>query len=288
MRDAHQEMTTKLVELVDEAGEWSPPWHSTNLTMPTNAKSKNHYRGMNILMCWLTAMNAGYKSNRWATFKQWTEMGGKVRRGEKGTQIMFFKSEERTNADGEKNTYMISKISYVFNADQVEGECAVEPEPTQSIGEDERIQLIDKFINLTGAQVHHGTHGASYVPSIDIIRMPQFSFFHDPYHYYSVLFHELVHWSGAKSRLDRDLSTKFKSDAYAMEELVAEMGAAFLAAEWNIANHTRDDHASYLKGWLELAKKDKTALFTAATQASKAVDFLENCWQAGQLDAEAA
>jgi len=285
MRDAHQEMTDKLIELVDEAGKWSPPWHSVNLTMPCNAKSKNNYRGLNVMMCWLTAMCNGYKSNRWATFKQWTEMGGKVRRGEKGTQIIFFKTEQKEDKNGEKYEYMLSKISYVFNADQVDGECAAEPTPPQSIGEGERIQLIEQFIRHTGAKITHNSGGACYIPSLDTIRMPDFVHFKDSYHYYSVLFHELVHWTGSKERLDRDLSTKFKSDAYAMEELVAEMGAAFLAAEWNIANHTRDDHAAYLKSWLEIAKKDKTALFTAASQASKAVDFLEECWQVGQLEA---
>lgn len=285
MRDAYQEMTDKLVELVDDAGKWSPPWHSMNLDMPQNAKTKSAYRGLNVMMCWLTAMSKGYTSQRWATYNQWNDMGGHVKKGEKGTQIIFFKTDEREDKNGDKQKIMISKISYVFNANQVEGDCAAEPEPPQSIGEGERIKLIDHFIFTTGATITHHNGGACYIPGIDSIKMPQFTSFKDPFHYYSVLFHELVHWTGAKHRLDRELSTRFKSDAYAMEELVAEMGAAFLAAEWQIANHTREDHASYLKGWLEIAKKDKMALFTAAAQAAKAADFLENCWIVGQYEA---
>lgn len=285
MRDAYQEMTDKLIELVDDAGKWSPPWHSMNLDMPQNAKTKASYRGLNVMMCWLTAMSKGYSSQRWATYNQWNDMGGNVKKGEKGTQIVFFKTDERENKNGDKQKVVIAKISHVFNANQVEGNCAAEPEPPKSIGEGERINLIEEFIRCTGAKIEHGLSGACYIPSTDKIRMPKFELFHDPFHYYSVLFHELIHWTGAEHRINRNLSTKFKSDAYAMEELVAEMGAAFLAAEWRIANHTRDDHAAYLKGWLEIAKKDKMALFTAATQAAKAADFLENCWLISQHEA---
>ena len=285
MRDAYQEMTDKLIELVDDAGKWSPPWHSMNLDMPQNAKTKSAYRGLNVMMCWMTAMSKGYSSQRWATYNQWNDLGGKVKKGEKGTQIVFFKTDEREDKNGDKQKVMISKISYVFNANQVEGDCAAEPTPPKSIGEGERINMIETFVRMTGAKISADRNMACYIPSTDTICMPAFENFKDAPHYYSVLFHELVHWTGAKDRLDRNLSTKFKSDAYAMEELVAEMGAAFLAAEWQIANHTRQDHAAYLKSWLEIAKKDKMALFTAAAQAAKAADFLENCWLVGQLEA---
>jgi antirestriction protein ArdC len=286
MRDAYQEVTNKLVEMMETStGKWSAPWHQTGMSIPMNAKSKTPYRGINILMCWLTVMSKDYSSNRWATFKQWQDMGGIVKRGEKGTPIIFFKEYTKEAADGNLDKVMVSKVSHVFNANQVDGECAAEPTPPQSIGEGERIKLIEQFIKYTNANVEHGHNQACYIPSKDLIHMPDFGLFKDGYHYYSVLFHELVHWTGAKHRLDRDLSTRFKSDAYAMEELVAELGAAFLAAEWKIDNHTREDHARYLKSWLEVAKKDKMALFTAAAQASKAADFLEGCWQTGQLEA---
>jgi antirestriction protein ArdC len=285
MRDAYQEVTNRLVEMMDDtSGKWKAPWHKVAVDVPTNAKSKTPYRGVNILMCWLTMMVKDYSSNRWATFKQWHDMGGTVKRGEKGTPIIFFKEYNRTNHQGEEEKVLVTKLSHVFNANQVDGECAAEPTPPQSIGEGERIKLIEQFIKYTNANVEHGHNQACYIPSKDLIHMPDFGLFKDGYHYYSVLFHELVHWTGAKNRLDRDLSTRFKSDAYAMEELVAELGAAFLAAEWKIENHTREDHARYLKSWLEVAKKDKMALFTAAAQASKAADFLEECWQTGQLE----
>lgn len=274
MKDAYQQITDTMIALVDDAGQWSPPWRSTGTSRPVNASTKKHYRGINVFMCWASAMRNGYSSNRWATFNQWKDMDCSVKKGERGTAIIFFKDYERSNDKGEDEKIIVSRVSYVFNAAQVTGERANEPEPRQSGGEVVRNNAIDNFVFRLNPKLQIGGDRACYIPSVDTIQMPKLEQFKQIDHYYSVLFHELVHWSGAKHRLDRDLSNGFGSSAYAAEEMIAEMGAAFLAADFSIENHVRDDHARYLKSWLAAAKEDKRALVRAAAKASKAVEFL--------------
>lgn len=271
MQDAYQIVTDRMLSLVDEAGQWTPPWHRTKLTMPRNAVSGHEYQGCNVFMCWITAYTKGYRNNSWATFKQWQAKGGSVRKGEKGTPILFFKEYAAENDNGDAETRAVARLSYVFNPEQVDG---IEQEPAFEPANHNRLPEIEWFIRATGARIIEGGNKAAYAPALDAIYMPALSSFKTPEHYYSTAFHELVHWTGAKNRLDRQLSTRFKSDAYAAEELIAEMGAAFLAADWSIANIVREDHAAYLKSWLDIMKKDKRALVTAASQASKAVAYL--------------
>jgi antirestriction protein ArdC len=276
MKDAYQEITDRLLEMVDGAGNWAPPWRELGLDRPSNAITKKRYTGVNVFMCWAAAHRAGYSSNRWATFNQWQAADCKVRKGAKGTPIIFFKQYEREGESGDPTKSIVSRVSYVFNAEQVEGAKAMEPEPTQGASAIARRDDIDNAIKRLNATIDIGGDRACYVPSIDTIRMPKPEQFVTMENYYSVLFHELVHWTGAKKRLDRNLSTSFGSDAYAVEEMIAEMGAAFLSADFGITNYVRDDHARYLKSWLEAAKKDKRALVRAASQASKAADFILN------------
>jgi antirestriction protein ArdC len=273
MKDAYQEMTDRLVALVDDAGEWRPPWRRSGLAHPVNAVTKKRYRGVNVFMCWAAAMENGHSSSRWATFNQWKEIDCAVRKGERGTPIIFFKEYEK-EGEGGPEKHIVSRMSYVFNANQVTGERAADAEPERSAAPVARSASIDSFIHRTHAVIEHVGGSACYIPALDQIRMPKVEDFFKTERYYSTLFHELAHWSGAKPRLDRNLSTRFGSDAYAAEEMVAEMSAAFLSAEFGIENHTRDDHAAYLKSWLALAKADKRALVTAAAQASKAADYL--------------
>ncbi len=274
MKDAYQEITDRMLQLVDSAGRWSPPWRSLGMDRPVNAITGNFYRGINVFMCWASSISNGYGSNRWATFKQWQAAGCSVRKGERGTPIIFFKEYERSGDSGNPEKVIVSRISYVFNASSVEGERAREPQPPQSGGELVRIARIESFVHRLNPTLQIGGDRACYIPSIDTIKMPTPEQFNSMEHYYSVLFHELVHWSGSKNRLDRQLSNSFGDQAYAMEEMIAEMGAAFLSADFQIENHVREDHAKYLAAWMSKVKENKRTLVQAAAKASAAVDYM--------------
>lgn len=272
--DAYQIVTDRLLAALDGAGDWTPPWRMAGASSyPVNARTKARYRGVNVLMCWAAAMGEGYATSEWATFKQWQDMGAKVGKGQKGTPILFFKEYEKGEGD-DRARHVVARCSWVFNAAQVEGyapaAAAADPEATPAA----RIARCEFIKDATGATVDEGHDRAFYIPSLDLIRMPAFEAFRTAEHFYSTCFHELVHWTGAKTRLDRQLSVKFGSHAYAAEELIAELGAAFLSAETGIENVVRDDHAAYLKAWVAMMKDDKRAVVRAASEAGRAVDHI--------------
>lgn len=270
----YQQITNTLINMIDDAGQWTPPWRKTGFKTPTNALTLQRYNGSNILMCWASSINNGYASTRWATFKQWQQMDCKVRKGEKGTPIIRYNVTNKEQEDGTTRDIVFASTSYVFNANQVDGERALEPKPSSSESENERSIEIEDFIKATNAEITYGGERACYIPSNDKILMPDINTFYTAEHFYSTTFHELVHWTGAKSRLDRELNTKFGSDAYAYEELVAELGAAFLSADLGISNHVRDDHAKYLSAWLKILKESSSAVVSAASKASKAAEYI--------------
>lgn len=278
MKDVYEVMTTRILENVDAAGKWKPVWRETGLMMPTNAVTKTRYRGVNVFSTWITCLNKDYPDNRWASFKQWNSKSCKIRKGEQGTPIIFFKTYDKTDDNGDKSEHVIARVTYTYNLSQVDGEYAdqlrAENAPPASLAtEAERITRIEEFLTQVGARIEDGNHPC-YVPSQDFIRMPPLTNFFTREHYYSTMFHEHIHWTGAKRRLDRNLQPRFNKHAYAAEELVAEMGAAFLSADFGIENAIQDDNESYLKGWLDLMKEDKRALITAASAASKACDYM--------------
>jgi len=272
----YQQVTNTLINMLDDAGTWSPPWRKTGFKTPTNAYTLQRYNGSNILMCWASGINNGFASTRWATFKQWAMMDCKVKKGAKGTPILRYNVSDKEQDDGTKRNVVFASTAYVFNAEQVDGERALEPKPPSSEGANERNVEIESFIAATNATISYGGDTACYIPSVDKILMPDIDTFHSAGHFYSTSFHELVHWTGAKNRLDRELSTKYGSDNYAYEELVAELGAAFLSADWGISNNVRDDHAKYLNGWLKIMKQNSTAIVSAASLASKAVEYISD------------
>ena len=269
MRDLHQTMTDRILASVDDAGEWKPCWRGMTGALPVNAASGKRYQGVNILSLWLS----GYGSNRWATFKQWQDLGAQVRKGEKGTPIIFYKVIEGETR--EQDRPMI-RGSFVFNAAQVEGDVASET-PAPQLSADQRLEALDRWLFDRAHEVKvispAGNYAAYYQPASDLIHMPPFEAFNTPEHYYSVLFHEATHWTGAKHRLDR--LGNYKGEGRAKEELVAELGAAFLCAEFGIEQVTREDHLSYIAEWLKVLKGDKRAIIAAASQASKAVALLD-------------
>jgi antirestriction protein ArdC len=269
--DIYQTVTDQIVAMI-ESGQTQGQqlWHRAGVTMPKNALTGKFYRGINVLSLWATAMSRSYDMSVWATYRQWTEMGAQVRKGEKSALVIFYKDLETENPEDEKR--IVARASFVFNCAQVEGYTA--PAASQIISEAERIEVADQFLSNTGANIQHGGDSAYFAPSKDQIQMPEFSSFVDPVSYYAVALHELTHWSGHKSRLDRDLSGRFKSESYAAEELVAELGAAFLCASMGLTSEPRADHAHYIQHYLRVLKDDKRAIFTAASAAQKAADFL--------------
>jgi len=269
--DLYQTVTDQIVEMIENGqNKGQQLWHRAGLVQPTNALTKKYYRGINVLSLWATAMSRSYDTSLWATYRQWSKMGAQVRKGEKSALVMFYKDLEADAEDVGKR--FVARASYVFNCAQVDG--FAPPTAPQNISDADRIDVADAFLRNTRAAIRNGGDSAYYKPALDIIQMPDFSSFLDPISYYAVVVHELTHWSGHKSRLDRDLSGRFRSDSYAAEELVAELGAAFLCASMGLTSEPRADHAHYLKGYLSILKNDKRAIFTAASAAQKAADFL--------------
>lgn len=284
-RDIHAEITAKLIAAIEaDPGRPSLPWRrsSTPLFMPENALTQKQYNGINIVSLWVSAECQGFAAPVWATYRQWAELGCQVRKGEKASLVVFYKEYEaepnpaNTDDDGKRR---VARASYVFNAAQVDGYAL--PEAPAPLGPIERIEGVDRFVRATGARVEHGGERAFYRSSTDHIQMPDAERFCGTdtltrsEAYYAVLAHECIHWSGASHRLNREFGKRFGDAAYAAEELVAEIGSAFLCAELGITQDTRADHAQYLAQWLTLLKSDSRAVLTAAAKASEAVAYLK-------------
>jgi antirestriction protein ArdC len=286
--DIHQEITNRIVAAIEaDAGEFTLPWHRAASTKPPiNATTGRAYRGVNILSLWITTQALGYESHQWATFKQWRERGANVRKGEKGTPIVFYKelrvesSEDSGSTDAEGGrTIPFAKASWVFNASQVDG-YVVESAPLPERPLFERIASVDHAIAATGARIEYGGSRACYDRLTDRISIPEERAFtgtttSTPQEaFYATELHELSHWSGAECRLNREKGKRFADRVYAFEELIAETSAAFLCAELGITNEPRADHAQYIAQYLTILKNDKKAIFSAAAAASAATDFI--------------
>lgn len=286
-------VTDQFIDMLENGmvdGKWQPCWNR-GMSMPRNASTGNNYRGINTLLLWAAQQKHGYKHSVWATFKQWKAMGHKLVNAKgRGKMIVFWKIVEReqTASDGstEKSTFPFMRYSTVFNCEHAEGYEV--PSLPDSLSESERLSAIDSAIANTGANIVHGGDTACFIPNRDRIHMPLFETFHNAHGYYATAFHELAHWTGHKSRLDRDLSGRFGSHAYGMEELVAELSAAFTCAEFGFDSITRDDHLKYIKGWLEKIKEDHTAIITAASKAAQASEYILNGAASKAAQAKAA
>lgn len=291
-KDIFQRVTDVIVKAIEEGtGAYRMPWRTSGgfPNSPTNAVSKRPYRGINVLVLWATAQEKGYKSGTWATYKQWQELGAQVRKGEKSANVVFWKFFDRDEAAEEQpeetksRRIPMARDYWVFNAEQVEGYTTTDE---QKVSREERIESAESFFRELGVEAKPGGNRAFYLVETDTVHMPDFTAFKEPLFYYSVLSHESVHWSGAASRLNRDLTGRFGSESYAIEELVAELGAAFLCAELGLPTDPREDHAPYIANWLKALKSDKRAIFTAAAKAQEAVDWMNQT--AGREPEEAA
>ena len=270
----YAEVTARIIsELEQGATPWIKPWNADVASgADCNAFTLKPYRGINRLL--LAMSGVRFSSNRWATYKQWQAAGANVRKGEKGTHITFYKPltiEELREGETHLKNVAVLKGFVVFNADQVDG---ISFEPVQPKPEGERLEHCEQTIRNTGAVIRHGGDVACFVPSADLIRMPELSTFADKANYYATAFHELVHWTGSDKRLDRVFGQRFGDSAYAFEELVAELGAAMLCADHQIKGDLR--HAGYIGHWLKCLRDNDRAIFKAAALAEKAASFIQS------------
>ena len=269
----YQEVTDSIIKQL-EAGAmpWIKPWKADS-TADKNFISQKPYQGINRLILGLSSMVSGFDTPVWASFKQWQSLGTQVRKGEKGTKIVFFSPvTKECKVTGNLESYNLLKSYYVFNANQVDGVTIAAPttenKPFNSIAS------ADERIAKTGAIIRHGGDSAFFAPSMDIIQMPNKSAFSDESSYYATMFHELTHWTGHETRLKREFGKRFGNPEYAFEELVAEMGAAFLCQDYRIQGELR--HAGYIQHWLKACRNDATAIFKAAALAQKSADYINS------------
>jgi hypothetical protein len=270
----YQEITDSIIaELEKGAAPWVKPWNAPQ-GADKNVISQKPYRGINRLLLAMVGGIKGYSNPAWGTYKQWEDMGGNVRKGEKAAKIIFWSQAKSTNPEGEEKAYAFAKAYFVFNVAQVEGIDIIVSDDKQN--DNAKIDNCESTIKATQAKIIHGGDTACFIPSSDIIRMPEIGTFQSSEHYYATAFHELTHWTSDKKRCDRDISKgRFGNPDYAFEELVAELGAAFLCSTHGIAGDLR--HAGYIESWLKALKNDNKAIFKASGLAQAAADYVLNC-----------
>lgn len=282
VQSLHDTVTTRIIaELERGRFPWVQPWASSGVTplgLPQNAATGRTYSGINILLLWSAAIEQGRPSQRWLTFKQALSLGGCVRKGEKGTMVVYAdtfvpKAElEKASATGEAARQVgFLKRFTVFHVEQCDG-LPAEPDAPPLPGSSEILPHVEEVIASTNADIRIGGSMAFYSPSHDFIQVPPQEAYFEPINWYRTKLHELGHWTGHASRLDRNFSGRFGGAAYAREELVAELSSAFLCAELGVAPTVR--HADYLGSWLQVLQEDNRAIFQAASLASKAADFV--------------
>ena len=288
--DIYTRITDKIIaDLEQGVRPWMKPWNAEHaagrITRPLRHNGQV-YNGINILMLWSAAVSEGYSAPIWMTFRQAKELGANVRKGEKGELVVYANTITRTEQDEKTGEELEQTIPFmkgytVFNVEQIDGL----PQHYYQLAEPvldpvQRIDMAENFFTATGADIRHGGNRAYYNIGSDHIQMPPFETFRDAESYYATLAHETTHWTRHSSRLDREFGRKrFGDEGYAQEELVAELGSAFLSADLELTPEVRDDHTAYIESWLKVLKNDKRAIFTAAAHAQRAVDFLHGLQQ---------
>ena len=267
------EVVEKLIQQI-EAGcaPWKLPWDSSASSgLPTNPSTKRKYSGSNILTLWATQTIESYPTSLWVGFEQAKKIGGHVRVGERCTYIIQYSQGERENDAGEIETYRYLSTKRVFNIAQCNGFDHLVPKHESNTWEP--LDEAERVLTNSGADILYGGHRAYYSVTKDRIHLPDRDRFRSAQGAAATGLHELGHWTGHASRLNRDLSNRFGSDAYAMEELVAEIASAFVQSEIGLQADI-ENHASYIESWLPALRRDKTAILTAAKQASMACEFI--------------
>jgi antirestriction protein ArdC len=281
--DVYTRVTDRIIADL-EAGTptWLKPWSAEhlagNITRPLRGNGMP-YKGINVFMLWAEATARGYVCPIWMTYKQAQEIGAQVRKGETGSLVVYADKmvKTETNLLGEETERAIPFLKgySVFNCEQIDGLPAHFYGTAEKLDHARRIAHADEFLFASKADIRHGADRAYYAIHPDYVQMPPFEAFRDAESYYATLAHELTHWTRHSSRLDRDFGRKRHGDeGYAREELVAELGSAFLCADLGLTPEPRPDHAAYVASWLEVLKGDKRFIFAAAGHAQRAVDFL--------------
>ena len=293
--DVYSRITDKIVaDLEQGVRPWFKPWNAEHAAGKITRPLRHNgipYKGINVIMLWSAATVKGYACPLWLTFKQALELGGNVRKGETGELVVYANSITKTETDakGEETEREIPFLKgyTVFNAEQCENLPAhytakAEPPALTPL---QRIEAADRFFAATGADIRHGGTRAFYAEGPDYVQMPPFETFRDAESHAATLAHELTHWTKHDKRLARDMGrVKWGDAGYAREELVAELGSAFLCADLGITPEVREDHAAYIASWLKVLKDDKRLIFSAASQAQRAADYLHGL-QPGQAEA---
>lgn len=292
-------VTQTIVDALEanDTDAWSAPWHRIGSGWaPRNAMTGDYYAGSNLIALACEAMDPNrpaseqpplsqYTSPWWATYRQWGQLDAQVRKGERSASIVKWVRKARdtedepappTTPDGTPmnslhGPRLVPKVYAVFNVAQVDG---WEPPAPVPLADHSPIGAAEQWIAASGADISYGHDHAAYLPATDTIEVPALGQYPDPLDHYSTVCHELIHFTSHPSRCNRQLGKRFGDDAYAAEELVAELGAAFTTARLGLTNTPRPDHVAYLSHWLRILKADPRALFAVASQAQKAVDFL--------------
>lgn len=281
--DIYEHVTEYVIRGLESGdhGTWTAPWHGGIASLPTNAMTKRGYRGGNTVALWVESLIRGYESPWWATYRQWGEhLGAQVRKGERATHCVKWvepKAKDKAKVPASERRSRLIPIGFaVFNASQVDGWTP----PEERGPEVPPIEHAEAFFAAIGAK--RGRGAPAYSPFTDVIDMPALRQFRDAEAYYATFAHEHVHWTGHKSRLNRELSVRFGDEAYAFEELVAEIGSAFVAAHLGIEVEPRADHVAYVASWIKVLRDDAKNLYNAAALAQKACDYLLAA--AGEVD----
>jgi len=295
--DLYATTTARIIEALEQGTPpWVRPWSTIPDAIPMNAQSLRLYRGINFTTLSLEAARYGYPVNRWLTFRQALDLGAHVRKGEQGTPIVFwqlrrigvvsdaFPEHDDDPPELRGKVYPLLRSFTVFNVAQTEGLDPRYTEPTVRTWVPEA--KAEELLLMSGARFRLGGARAFYQPASDEIHLPAPAAFASASSYYNVALHELTHWSGHPDRCDRNLTGRFGDASYAAEELIAEMGAAYLCAHCRIDGELR--HAEYLASWLKVLRGDKRAIFTAAAQAQRAADYVLRLAQPPEREAMAA
>lgn len=294
--DLYQDITDKIIaELAAGRVPWVQPWSAARapLDMPHNASTRSRYSGINIVILWDAVVSHGFSTNAFLTFRQALAAGGNVRKGERGTTVVYAKpftpaeEKRRAAAEGrEAGRVPMLKRFTVFNTDQCEGLPAEICTPAAPVPEGLILPAAEALIKATRADFRIGGDQAFYAPGFDYVQVPRPDAYFEPVNWHRTAFHELGHWTGHPSRLGRDQKGRFGSTEYGREELVAEMAGAFVCASLGIAPTVR--HADYLGSWLAIIREDKRAIVRAASAASKAADFILGYREGAELEAAEA
>ena len=286
-QDIYSRITNQIVSQLEQGVRpWIRPWNAEHaagrITRPLRHNGKP-YSGINVLSLWASAMAQNFAAPIWMTFRQAAELDAHIRKGEKGSLVVYADSVTRKETDDKTGDEIDREIPFlkgytVFNVEQIDGlPESYYAKVAPSLDPVARIARADNFFATLGATIRHGGNRAFYSIAADAIQMPAFESFQDADSYYATLAHEFNHWTGSKSRLDRDFGGhRFGSEGYAIEELVAELGAAFLCADLELALEPREDHASYIASWLKVLAADNRAVFTAAAHAQRAAEFINH------------